>query len=379
MRAGRPSAGKYREGLNSASTGQKTLLLGMKQEVPIKKLVIFLAGSILLISFTFYFYQVFFISNVLLDKEDRLFEVKSGTTYRDLQQRMVKEGFVNDLVSFSFVARLKGLDKKIKPGRYLLKKNMTNPQAVNAILSGRSEAVKITFSHARIMPDLADKITVNIGVTTNEFSEAINRFLATNQEGFTEQNIIAMFIPNTYEVYFNILPEDLVARFNKEYHDFWTIERLDKARALGLTPIEVSTLASIVQAEISKTEEAPRVAGLYLNRLKKDIALQADPTLVFAAGDFTIKRVLNEHKEIESPYNTYKYRGLPPGPINMPYISSIEAVLNYEKHNYYYMCAKEDFSGYHNFANSLQEHQRNASRYQRALSAELRKAAQKSK
>src|SRR6185436_15384736 len=150
-------------------------------------------------------------------------------------------------------------------------------------------------------------------------------------------------------------------------------ERLDKARALGLTPIEVSILASIVQAEISKADEAPIVAGLYLNRLKKDIALQADPTLVFAAGDFTIKRVLNEHKEIDSPYNTYKYTGLPPGPINMPYISSIDAVLNHEVSDYIYMCAREDFSGYHNFAKTLREHNINAERYQRALTLEIRK------
>src|SRR6185436_17625543 len=150
-------------------------------------------------------------------------------------------------------------------------------------------------------------------------------------------------------------------------------ERLDKARALGLTPIEVSILASIVQAEISKADEAPIVAGLYLNRLKKDIALQADPTLVFAAGDFTIKRVLNEHKEIDSPYNTYKYAGLPPGPINMPHIKSIDAVLNHADTDYYYMCAKEDFSGRHNFTNSYQEHLRNAAKYQRALTIEQKK------
>jgi UPF0755 protein len=184
-----------------------------------------------------------------------------------------------------------------------------------------------------------------------------------------------MFIPNTYMVYFNVIPDDLINRFNKEYHRFWTVERLDKARSLGLTPIEVSILASIVQAEISEEEEGPIVAGLYLNRLKKDIPLQADPTLVFATGDFTIKRVLNVHKEIDSPYNTYKYTGLPPGPINMPYISSIDAVLNYKKHDYLYMCAREDFSGFHNFASTMDEHLKNARRYQRALTAEQKKAA----
>ena len=349
----------------------------MKPEVPKKKLVIYIGGSALMISFTFYFYQVFFTPNILLEQDDKLFVIRSGTTYAQFQKALLDGGYVHDIVSFSFIARLNDLDEKLKPGRYYLKRNMNNRQAVLAFTKGRNEEVKVTFTHVRKFEDLGDKLTANLGVTTNEFNEAVKRFIETNQEGFNESNILCMFIPNTYNVYFNVIPDDLIARFNKEYRDFWTVERLDKARALGLTPIEVSILASIVQAEISKTEEGPIVAGLYINRLKKDIPLQADPTLVFAANDFTIKRVLNVHKEIDSPYNTYKYAGLPPGPINMPYISSIDAVLNYQKHNYYYMCAKEDFSGYHSFAATLAEHQKNAARYQRALSAELRKAAEK--
>jgi UPF0755 protein len=349
----------------------------MKPEVPKKKLIIFLAGSMLLISFTFYFYQMFFTANFLIDKDDKLFVIHSGANFKQVQKDLIEGGYVNDLVSFSFVARLYGFDRKIKTGRYLIKKNMSNSMAMQALMSGRNEEAKVTFTHVRLLKDLGGKITANLGVTENEFYEALDRFVENNDEGFTKENVLCMFIPNTYMVYFNVIPDDLIARFNKEYHDFWTVERLDKARALGLTPVEVSILASIVQAEISKTDEGPIVAGLYLNRLKKDIALQADPTLVFAVGDFTLKRVLNVHKEIDSPYNTYKYTGLPPGPINMPYISSIDAVLNYQKHNYYYMCAREDFSGYHNFANSMDEHQKNAARYQRALSAELRKAAQK--
>jgi UPF0755 protein len=349
----------------------------MRPEVPKKKLVIFLAGSMLLISFTFYFYQIFFTPNILIDQEDKLFIIRPNSSFRQVQKDLMDGGYVNDLVSFSFVARLNSFDKKIKTGRYFFKKNMTNWQAIQSLMQGRNDEVKVTFTHVRLLSELGEKITTNLGVTEKEFYDALDKFVENNEEGFTKENILSMFIPNTYMVYFNVIPDDLVKRFNKEYHDFWTIERLDKARALGLTPIEVSILASIVQAEISKADEAPIVAGLYLNRLKKDIALQADPTLVFAVGDFTLKRVLNEHKEIESPYNTYKYTGLPPGPINMPYISSIDAVLNYEKHNYYYMCAREDFSGYHNFASDLTEHQKNAARYQRALATELRKAAQK--
>jgi UPF0755 protein len=349
----------------------------MKPEVPKKKLVIFLALSTLLISFTFYFYQVFFTPNVLVEKEDKLFVVESGSTFKSVRKDLTNEGIINDIVSFSFVARIMNYDTRIKPGRYLLKKNMSNTQAILALTSGRTEEMKVTFTHVRLISDLGAKITANIGVTEGEFYDALDKFIQENDQGFNKDNILSMFIPNTYMVYFNIIPDDLIARFNKEYRSFWTVERLDKARALGLTPIEVSILASIVQAEISKTEEGPIVAGLYLNRLRKDIPLQADPTLVFAAGDFTIKRVLNVHKEIDSPYNTYKYAGLPPGPINMPYISSIDAVLNHQKHKFIYMCAREDFSGYHNFAATMDEHQKNARRYQKALTAEQKKAAQK--
>lgn len=349
----------------------------MKPEIPKRKLILFLGFSMLMISFTFYFYQIFFTANILIDKTDQLFVIRQNSNFKQVQKDLLNGGYVNDIVSFSFVARLSNFDKKIKGGRYYLKQNMNNRQAILALTAGRNEEVKVTFTHVRLLQDLGAKITANLGVTEKEFYEALDAFIQTNQEGFNKDNILSMFIPNTYNVYFNIIPEDLITRFNQEYHNFWNVERLDKARALGLTPVEVSVLASITQAEISKTDEGPTVAGLYLNRLKKDIPLQADPTLIFAAGDFTIKRVLNKHKEIESPYNTYKYTGLPPGPINLPYVSSIDAVLNYEKHDYFYMCAKEDFSGYHNFANSLSEHQKNASRYQRALSAELRKTKEK--
>ncbi len=176
-----------------------------------------------------------------------------------------------------------------------------------------------------------------------------------------------MFIPNTYEVYWTTSPVNFAKRMKIEYDRFWNNGRLEKAGRLGLTPVEVSILASIVQEETIKKAEKPVVAGLYINRLKRGIPLQADPTLKFAIKDFTIKRVLNKHLETDSPYNTYLNAGLPPGPINFPEISSIEAVLNYKKHNYLYMCAKEDFSGYHNFSSTLAEHNRNARRYRNTL------------
>jgi len=351
-------------------------------EVPKAKLVTFLVGSMLLITFTFYGYQIFYTPNVLVDRDDRLFEIHQNATYRNIQDDLGKGGFVNDMVSFSFLARASGYDKEIRPGRYLLKRNMTNMQAINALKANRNKPAEVTFTNVRLISQLGEKITKNIGVTEDEFYDALKKFESINTEGFTKENMLCMFIPNTYEVYYNVLPEDFIDRMHSEYKKFWNEKRVARAKEVGLTQIEVSILASIVQAESVKLAEAPIIAGLYLNRLKQGIPLQADPTLVFAVGDFTLKRVLNVHKEVDSPYNTYMYPGLPPGPINMPTIASIDAVLNYAKHNYIYMCAKEDFSGNHNFADNYNQHLRNAKKYQDALTREQeigRRAALKKK
>ncbi|NOS90707.1 MAG: endolytic transglycosylase MltG [Cyclobacteriaceae bacterium] len=343
-------------------------------EVKKVKLVLFLVGSVLLISFIFYAYQIVYVPNILVEGDDRVFIVKPGSSYQTVLTDLGKGHFVNDMVSFSFLARLSGYDKKIIPGRFILRKGMTNLQAIKILKTGKQEPVKITFSYVRLTDELAEKLTRNIGVSQDEFLDALNDFVENNNEGFTKENVRCMFLPNTYEVYFNVQPSDLIEKMHEEFNKFWNEKRKQKAKDIGLTPIEVSILASIVQAETVKQDEAPLIAGLYLNRLKKDIALQADPTLVYASGDFGLKRVLNGHKEIDSPYNTYKNAGLPPGPINVPQIASIDAVLNYKKSDYYYMCAKEDFSGYHNFAANLSEHNVNARKYQKALTAEMKKA-----
>jgi len=348
-------------------------------EVSKGKLAFFLIGSTLLITFVFYGYQICYTPNILLERDDRPFIIRSGTTFRQVQEELGNNNFVNDMVSFSFIARLSGYDKAIKPGRFLLRRNMTNLQALSVLNSSQQVPVRITFSYVRLRNELVEKITKNLGMSPDDFSKGLDDFIKNNTDGFNKDNILCMFLPNTYEVYFNVLPADLVAKLNGEYKRFWNEERINKAKAIGLTPIEVSILASIVQAESIKSDEAPVIAGLYLNRLKKKIALQADPTLVYAVGDFTLKRVLNGHKQIDSPYNTYKYPGLPPGPINVPQIASIDAVLNYQPNDYYYMCAKEDFSGYHNFAHNLDDHNVNARKYQRALTAEMEKAKQNKK
>lgn len=343
---------------------------------PNLRLILFLFLSILGISFTFYAYQIAYTPNILVDKENRLFIVKEGSSFKEIQKDLHDGNFVQDLISFSFIAKITGYDDQIKPGRYVLRKNMTNLEALRILRSGKQEPVKITFNNVRLVPELAEKITRNLDMAPEEFQVALIDFAMANPYGFNKDNIISMFIPNTYEVYYNVAPDALVKRMYREYENYWTPERKEKAKKTGLTPLEVSTLASIVQAETIRTDEAPIIAGLYLNRLKKGIALQADPTLKFAVGDFSLKRILNVHKEIDSPYNTYMHPGLPPGPINMPESYALDAVLNYTPSDYYYMCAKEDFSGNHNFTNSYSEHMRNAARYQNALTIEQRKAAQ---
>lgn len=345
------------------------------------KLFLFILFSVLLITFTFYTYQICYTPNILVDKDDRYIYIPNEATFETVQKILHEGEYVQDLMSFSFLSRLMDYDKVVKPGRYLLKTNMNNLTAIRFLRGGEQEPVRITFNNVRLIPDLSEKITQNLMLTPEEFKAALTGFLAGDSRGFSKDNILCMFIPNTYEVYYTISGKQLIERMHSEYKNFWSEERKQKAEAIGLTPVEVSILASIVQAESVKRDEAPVIAGLYLNRLKQGIPLQADPTLVFAVGDFSLKRVLNEHKEVESPYNTYKYKGLPPGPINMPEISSLEAVLDYKPSNFLYMCAKEDFSGYHNFTSSYAEHLRNANRYQQALTREQRiaRAAQSKK
>lgn len=336
----------------------------MKNKFLVAFIIVF---SVLLTSFVFYFYQVFFSENILVEKGDEVILIEKGSTFSDLQDIVYDRGIVNDMLSFSFVAKILGYQENMKPGLYRLEKDMTNLQAVRLLRSGAQIPTTVTFNNVRLKQDLAGKITQNIGIDSIEFLQILHNDSLISAYGFTQENIMSMFLPNTYEVYYTIGGEELFQRMNQEYEKFWTGERKEKAAALGLSPLEVSALASIVQAETIKSDERPKVAEVYLNRLKRNMALQADPALVFAVGDFSIKRVLNIHKEVDSPYNLYKYRGLPPGPINLPEINSIDAVLNHDNHKYLYFCAKPDFSGYHSFATNLVEHNRNAAAYQSAL------------
>ena len=333
-------------------------------------LVALIAGSVLAISMTFYFYQVFFSPNTLVDRDQPyMLKIPTNSVFKNVVDKLYEDKVINDALSFGFVAKTLGYQEAVKPGLYKIDPKMNNLQLIRMLRSGAQVPVRVTFNNIRTKEELSEKITANLEVTSEQFLQLIQDSVYIRKFDFEEETVMSMFIPNTYEFWWNTSPEALFDRMYKEYQAFWTDERKQKAQQLGLTQKEVSTLASIVQAESQKSDERAKIAGVYLNRMKIGMALQADPTLVFATGDFTLKRILNVHKEIESPYNTYKYTGLPPGPINLPDINSLNAVLNAEKHQYMYFCAKEDFSGYHAFAVTYNEHINNARRYQAALNA----------
>lgn len=333
-------------------------------------LVFLIGGSVLAISLTFYFYQVFFVANTLVESDKPyLLKIPSNSVYKNVMDQLYEERVINDALSFGFVAKILGYQDGVKPGLYQIEPKMNNLQLVRMLRSGQQTPVRVTFNTVRTQEDLAEKISVNLEVSKEQFLELLQDSVFIRKFGFEEETVMSMFIPNTYEFWWNTSAAELFERMHKEYQSFWTKARSQKAQDLGLSKEEVSTLASIVQAESQKSDERPEIAGVYLNRLRIGMPLQADPTLVFAAGDFSIKRLTAKQMAIDSPYNTYKYAGLPPGPINLPDINSLDAVLNPEKHNYLYFCAKEDFSGYHSFAVSYDEHLSNARRYQRALNA----------
>jgi UPF0755 protein len=333
-------------------------------------LVFLIAGSVLGISLTFYFYQVFFSANTLVESDQPyLLKIPSNSVYKNVVDQLYEERVINDAVSFGFVAKTLGYQEAVKPGLYQIDPKMSNLQLVRMLRSGQQTPVRVTFNTIRTKEDLAEKISANLEVSKEQFLELLQDSVYIRKFGVEEETVMSLFIPNTYEFWWDTSAEELFERMHKEYQIFWTDARKQKAQDLGLSQQEVSTLASIVQAESQKSDERPKIAGVYLNRLRIGMPLQADPTLVFAAGDFSIKRLTAKQMAIDSPYNTYKYAGLPPGPINLPDINSLDAVLNYEKHSYLYFCAKEDFSGYHSFAVGYDEHLNNARRYQRALNA----------
>ncbi len=314
------------------------------------------------------YYNYIFESNVITpDSTSTLLFIPSGASFSEVTDILKAEGYIKDIDGFEWVSQKKKYTNRVIGGCYALKHNMNNNELVNLLRSGKQTPVKVTFNNIRTLEQLAGRIADKIEPDSLKLQALLNDSSVITGYGFTKETFPAMFIPNTYEFYWTTSANKFIDRMNQEYKSFWNNKRVEKAKNAGMTPIEVSALASIVDEETVKADEKPVVAGLYINRLNKGMRLQADPTIKFVINDFTVKRILNKDLEIDSPYNTYIYAGLPPGPIRIPSIQGIDAVLNHKNHKYLYMCANEDFSGYHNFARTLQQHNQNADRYRKAL------------
>ena len=333
------------------------------------KVIVALLSIILTISaFIGYDYsQRIYAPNVVISIDEEYLYIPTKSKFSDVLHGLHHNGFIVNTSSFEWLSEQKLYHKNIKPGRYKISNGMSNNDLINLLRSGVQDPVQVSFNYIALPEQLASKVTRNIEADSAKVLSIITSSKWASKYGFNSQTFFTMFIPNTYEMWWNTTEEDLMDRMAKEYKRFWTNERKSKASKIRLSQSEVSILASIVQRETTKNDEKPTVAGVYYNRLKKGMLLQADPTLVYAVGDFTIRRVLNKHKKVDSPYNTYIHKGLPPGPICLPSIESIDAVLNVEDHEYIYFCAKPDGSGYHSFAKTYSQHLRNARAFQREL------------
>ena len=290
-------------------------------------------------------------------------------SFKTLQEKI--EPFVKDINDFNWVADKKKF-KTPKAGHYILQKGISNNELVNLLRIGSQTPIKVSFNNQNTLPQFVGRISKQIEADSLSIYNSFTDIEFLKKNNLTEKTVLQICMPNTYEVYWTTSPKNFRNKLLNNYNRFWNTNRIEKAKQLKLSKTEVSTLASIVQKETAKKEERPRVAGLYLNRLKKGWPLQADPTIIYIlkeknGHDFVVKRVLTKDLSIQSPYNTYLNSGLPPSLIAMPDISSIDAVLNAEKHNYYFMCANVENIGYHKFAKTLSQHNRNANQYRRWL------------
>ncbi|GAA4274628.1 endolytic transglycosylase MltG [Aquimarina gracilis] len=329
-------------------------------------LIIVLLGLIGGGIFAYYVYQAIFSPNTDFETETATVYIPTGATYTELIEEI--SPLVKDIYTFDRIARRKGYVDNIKAGRYILKKGLNNNDIVG-VLRSKNTPINVSFNNQERLENLAGRIAVQIEADSTSLVKAFKDSIFINEKKFSLESALSMYIPNKYEFFWNTSAEQFRDRMYKEYDRFWNEKRKTKANEIGLTPNQVTTIASIVQKETAKVDERPRVAGVYMNRYKNGWKLDADPTVIFAIKkhrndwDTVIKRVLYKDLELDSPYNTYKYAELPPGPISMPDISSIDAVLNYERHDYYFFVANVENMGYHKFAKTLAQHNRNKKQY----------------
>jgi UPF0755 protein len=340
----------------------------MSKKGKLIRIIILLVGF-LVAAFSYYVYQIMYTANIQVDKDKNyVLLIPKNATFQSVWDSLKQNQVVKDELSFRFLAKYLKYTENVKSGRYIFKKNSSNYKTIIKLRSGDQDPLNLTFNNVRFRKDLVKKIGTKFEFDSTAFEKILMDSLTAQKYGFTNETFMCMFIPNTYDLFWNTTPEKIMDRMKSEYDKFWNDERKNKAKALGLSPVQVSILASIVEEEQArKNEEKPRVAGMYLNRLHNDMLLQADPTVKYAVGDFGLKRVLNQHLAVRNPYNTYLYKGLTPGPIRLADVNSIDAVLNAEKHEYLYMCASPDLNGYHIFSKTYEEHLNNAALYQQAL------------
>ena len=343
----------------------------MKKKTRILLLTLFVLAAVGIFA-ALNFYGTFYYNNVKTTEKPQDIRIYRSYTAEQMIETVLRSGTIDNPKTFLRAAKVMKLKDNFRPGLYRFKPGMGNKTIVRTLLKGWQQPVRLVIpGYYRNLDRFADFLGEQLEADRDAFAATLTDRSMAEKYGFQPETFIGMFIPNTYEVWWTVTPADLVERMHQEYEKFWTDDRKAKAQTIGLTRQEVSTLASIVIEETKYEPEMPRIAGVYMNRLNIDMPLQADPTVIYAVGDPSLKRVLNRHLETDSPYNTYKYAGLPPGPITMPPVAAIDAVLNYEHHDYLYFCAKDSFDGQHVFAKTLSAHNENARRYQRALSRQL--------
>lgn len=342
-----------------------------------KKFIIYLLLLTLFIGGLIGFYAYKSIHQYINPKEKEnsiVICIPTGSTYADVNAILTTNGLIKNRSYFDLIVQHSNYERSVKPGRYrvsnkasmfLLDELLRYYGTIHILETGRQEPVELTFNNVNTKADLALKLSKKLELSENEILKALNSSSFASHYGLTTETILTMFIPNTYEMYWTITQEEFFDKMAKEYKKFWNPERKTKAKKTGLNQEDVTILASIVEKESNRIDEKPIIAGVYLNRLRINMLLQADPTVKFAVGDNSIRRITSEHLAVDSPYNTYKHKGLPPGPICVPSISSLDAVLNYKSHEYIFFCAKGDGSGSHNFTKSWNEHTENAKNYRK--------------
>ena len=329
-------------------------------------LTVVLLGLVGMAGFSYYVYQNIFTPNTGFNNPQAHVFIPTGATFKMVQEEL--SPLLKDMSTFVTVAQRKGYVSNIKAGHFIIKKGSNNNEIINSIRSGNIP-VTIKFNNQERLEDLAGHLAKQIELDSASLLDTMLDVDFLKVSGFTQDTALGMYIANSYEVYWNTSPKAFCQKMLKQYNAFWNTSRVAKAKAISLSKDQVMALAAIVQKETAMIQERPMVAGLYLNRLKKGMLLQADPTVIFAKkkteNNFkqVIKRVLFKDLKIASPYNTYRYSGVPPGPITMPDVSAIDGVLNYKKHDFYFMVADVENFGYHKFAKTLSAHNRNKKQY----------------